>query len=127
MRKFPLIISASAWLALAVAPAIAADAGAEISTAAAHAGMAAGAPDPQLVKTHLHHVLNCLEGPTGSDFDAAPGNPCKALGNGAIPDSTEAGRKPLEAAAELAREGLGASDVAKAKAKASEVQTALSR
>jgi hypothetical protein len=108
-------------------PAGAADPGKEISTAAAHAGMAAGAEDPQMVKAHLHHVLNCLEGPSGADFNAAPGNPCKDLGNGAIPDSAADSRKSLEAAVALAKQGLSEMDISKAKAKASEVQSALSK
>jgi hypothetical protein len=37
-------------------------------------------------KTHLQHTLNCLEGPRGQNFNAAPGNPCQGQGNGIIPD-----------------------------------------
>lgn len=37
-------------------------------------------------KTHLQHTMNCLEGPRGANFNAAPGNPCQGQGNGVIPD-----------------------------------------
>ena len=127
MIKSSLIIGAGFWLAASAMPVLAADAGAEISTAAAHAGMAAGAEDPQMVKAHLHHVLNCLEGPNGADFSAAAGNPCKAQGNGAIPDSTPETRKSLEIDVALAKQALLESDANKAKVKAAEIQTALSR
>ena len=112
---------------LAAAPAFAGDASKEVGTAAAHAGMAAGAEDPQMVKTHLHHVLNCLEGPNGADFAAAVGNPCKNFGDGAIPDSDAAARPNLEKAVALAKEGLAESEGVKAKAKASEAQAILSK
>jgi hypothetical protein len=117
----------SACLALAAAPAMAGDASKEIATAAAHAGMAAGAEDPQMVKAHLHHVLNCLEGLDGPDFAAAAGNPCKGQGDGAIKDSAPAQRASLESAVALAKEGLMDPDTRKAKAKASEAQSILSK
>jgi hypothetical protein len=37
-------------------------------------------------KTHVQHVINCLEGPSGSNFVAAVGAPCQGQGNGIIPD-----------------------------------------
>jgi len=37
-------------------------------------------------KTHLQHTMNCLEGPLGQNFNAAPGYPCQGQGNGLIPD-----------------------------------------
>lgn len=37
-------------------------------------------------KTHLQHVMNCLEGPAGPNFVAAAGAPCQGQGNGIIPD-----------------------------------------
>ena len=37
-------------------------------------------------RTHLQHTINCLEGPQGEHFNAAPGNPCQGQGNGILPD-----------------------------------------
>src|SRR5579862_8802085 len=99
-RSRPIL---AALLCLAIAPAFAADNSKELATAAAHAGMAAGAEAPQMVRSHLQHVLNCLEGPKGADFVAALGNPCGSQGEGAIPDSSADGKKKLEDAAGLAR------------------------
>ncbi len=50
---------------------------------------------------HVQHVMNCLEGPNGSNFKAAVGYPCQGPGNGIIPDLTSAagsGVKGAEAA-----------------------------
>ena len=38
------------------------------------------AKDLKMIQMHLHHVLNCLEGKTGKDFDASFGNPCNGQG-----------------------------------------------
>jgi hypothetical protein len=59
----------------------------EISTAHTHAKFAAEAATVAVSHVHLHHVINCLVGPTGTGFDATQANPCKGQGNGAIPDS----------------------------------------
>ena len=64
-------------------------------TAAAHAGMAIGAPNIAGVHLHLHHVLNCLVGPGGAGFDANVLDPCKGMGTGAIRDA--AGNPAAEA------------------------------
>jgi hypothetical protein len=127
MVKSTLTLTACAALALASLAAFAADTAKEIGTAAAHAGMAAGAADPQMVRAHLHHVLNCLEGPGGADFDETPGNPCKGQGNGAIPDSAAAARPSLEQALALVKEALHEGEINKAKAKAAEAQAILSK
>jgi hypothetical protein len=124
MSKSPVIF---ALIALAQAQVFAADASKEISTAAAHAGMAAGAADPQMVRAHLHHVLNCLEGPSGADFSAAAGNPCKDDGMGALTDATADHRKDLEQAVTIAKAGLAEPEINKAKTMASEAQTLLSK
>jgi hypothetical protein len=126
MRNISWLLGISA-LMLSGNATLAADVSPEVATAAAHAGMAASADDPKMVKAHLHHVLNCLEGPGGADFDAGPGNPCKAMGTGAIPAAAPAARKNLDEAVVLAKEGLQESDLAKAKGKASEAQLALSK
>jgi len=128
MSKSILLLGAASFcFVITAGAASAADASKEVGTAAAHAGMAAGASDPQMVKTHLHHVLNCLEGPNGADFAAAAGNPCKDQGAGAIPDSAATARPALEEAVSAAKAGLADMDVTKAKAKAAEAQAILSK
>ncbi len=59
----------------------------EIGTAHAHSVMAQAATSLALAHTHLHHVINCLVGPTGNGFDAAAGAPCTGQGNGALKDA----------------------------------------
>jgi len=86
-RVFPVL-----WLALAMPMAAqAADAGGpaakQVATAVAHAGMAMGATDLATAHAHLHHVVNCLVGPSGKGFDAKAEDPCKGMGDGAIADS----------------------------------------
>jgi hypothetical protein len=79
----------------------------EIETATQHAGLAAKATDLKTAQQHLHHVINCLVGPSGAGFDASFGNPCNGQGNGAIPaTSTVAKRKPLETALGQAQDGV---------------------
>jgi len=121
----------AAILAIAALPSFAADAqkdnSKELATAAAHAGMAAGAEAPQMVKSHLQHVINCLEGPKGADFVAALGNPCGGQGDGAIPDSKEDGRKKLEDTAGLARRAMTELNIDKAKQMAAEIQSDLGK
>ena len=86
-RCLPALLLALAIPMVAQAADSSADVSKQVSTAAAHAGMAMGAADLQMTHTHLHHVVNCLVGPSGKGFDAKAGNPCKGQGNGAIPDA----------------------------------------
>jgi len=103
-----------------------ADAHSETVNAATHAGLAAKAADLGGVHTHLHHTLNCLVGPGGVGFDAKGLNPCVNAGNGAIPDTTDATKKAsLEAAANTARAGIAATDLATAKKAATDAEAAL--
>jgi hypothetical protein len=115
-----------AFAALLALPAFA-DSVQEINTAAAHAGMAAAADTPKTLHFHIQHTINCLEGKTGADFNAAPGNPCDDLGNGAIPDSTPAAQKSLKEAAVKAKQALNEPDFEKGKNIAGDVQTILSK
>jgi hypothetical protein len=59
----------------------------EVSTAHAHALMAQSATTVAAAHMHLHHVINCIVGATGSDYDAAAGTPCKGQGDGALKDA----------------------------------------
>ena len=60
--------------------------GAELKVAITHAGFAQKYDTQNEVTTHLHHVLNCLVGPSGKMFDAGAGNPCQGMGNGILAD-----------------------------------------
>lgn len=109
------------------APAAAPDAAAEISTALAHAQMALAGKDVNEVHMHLHHVINCLVGPAGKQFDAKEENPCKGMGNGALNDvgGKSAQHKQLAEALDEAEEGLGKSDQKQAQNEAQETIEAL--
>lgn len=109
----------AASLAMA-APTFAADTKGEITIAAQHASLAAQANDMAGVRMHLHHTLNCLEGPSGADFSKKDMNPCEHAGNGAIPDSTNpTTTATLQSAVGQAVKGLGASDLKTAQGDAS--------
>jgi hypothetical protein len=59
----------------------------QLTTAIFHSGeLAQRGTAVAASKTHLQHTMNCLEGPRGPNFNAAPGNPCQGQGNGLIPD-----------------------------------------
>ena len=120
---------AAAGLALfaPVSPARA-DAGQEVATAAEHAGYAAQSKDLKTAQAHLHHTINCLVGPKGKGFDSKELNPCKDLGNGAIPDTTDAGKKKgLQSALGKARAGLKAKDLAVAQKAGADAEAALKK
>lgn len=117
-------------LAQAVQPAPAAganDAAKEIATAAAHAGMALGAADLKMAQTHLHHVVNCIVGPSGKGFDAQAGNPCKGAGDGALVDAKgdAATEAKLHSALADAEQGLRATTVDTAHVHAKSAMTTL--
>lgn len=61
---------------------------AELKTAAYHSGELAQKPGVAIgvVKLHLQHTLNCLEGPKGMHYVQAVGYPCQGQGNGIVPD-----------------------------------------
>lgn len=108
MRGLPVLLLAFA-LPLAASAADANGAAAkQIATAGAHAGMALGATDLTTAHAHLHHVVNCLVGPSGKGFDAKAANPCKGMGQGAIVDAKgdAAVEAHLHAALDQAEHGL---------------------
>ncbi len=125
MAGFALAFAAAAGVTLFPLQAMA-DEHSEIANAATHAGLAAQAADLGGVHTHLHHTLNCLVGPNGTGFATNEINPCVNAGNGAIPDAADAAHKAsLEAAADTARAGIAATDLAAAKKSATDAQAAL--
>ena len=106
--------------------ALAADAGAEITTAATHAGFSAAATSIDMAHTHLKHTLNCLVGPGGNGFDKTALNPCVNSGNGAIPDTADAAKKTsLEDVAAKTRAALMNNDLAAVQKDAAAIETAL--
>ncbi len=84
----------------------------QIATARTHAMMAAEAKSLNKTHMHLHHVVNCLVGPQGTDFDASAGNPCKGMGRGAIVDAAGSSRNQqrLNKALSEAKTGLNSDD-----------------
>jgi hypothetical protein len=126
MIRSQLLLGAFALAGVAIVslPALA-DGAAAIATANRHAGLAAGSGDIGAVHMHLHHVLNCLVGPGGEGFDAAPGNPCGQTGS-AIPQTEDAAMKTkLENAAAEARKGIADDDIDAAKKVAVDLQSEL--
>jgi len=120
------ILLAAGSLFLLSTSAFAADLGAEISTAATHAGLAAKAPDIMGVHMHMHHAINCLEGAKGADFDPSNANPCANSGAGALVDSTDAGQKAkLQGAVATLKTGLASNDMAAAAKDASDASAAI--
>ena len=112
-----VLMSASAALA-------AGDAVREMRTAGVHAGYAKQATAIGMVHAHLHHALNCLVGPGGNGYDAAPGDPCKGMGNGAVNDVGDARKKALlQKAVDAAQAGIAATDVTGAQEDAAEVES----
>ena len=84
------------------------------------------------VTTHLQHVVNCLEGPTGPGFEGGAGNPCQGQGAGLIADTKKAKEAKyasvvpwMEAADKLAAQGLKAKNPDAAKAYGQATQTIL--
>lgn len=119
------IMFAAAAVSLLATPAFAALSD-EVSTAQTHAGLAAAQTDVAKVHMHLQHAVNCLVGPSGDGFNAAPGNPCKGKGNGAITDATDgAQRSKLTAAAATAKAGIADTDLAAAQATAKQTADAI--
>lgn len=80
---------------------------------------------------HLGHVVNCLEGPRGKNYDANNANPCQGQGAGIIPDLEAAARgyqlgatsalDQARKADQLALDTLKFTDLAQVKAGASKV------
>ena len=52
----------------------------QLQTAVAHASLAANSSNVDDVRTHIHHVINIIEGEDGDNFDASFGNPGDGLG-----------------------------------------------
>jgi hypothetical protein len=106
----------------------AADAAKEAATAEQHAGYAAAGKDIAAVHQHLQHAVNCLIGPKGAGFDAKEANPCKDMGDGAVPDTADATHKAaLLEACKKAASGVKENDLAAAQKTAGEVVAMLKK
>lgn len=120
-RSLPVLVLAGLLPLTASAQGESDAASKQAATAAAHAGMALGAADLKMTHMHLHHVVNCLVGPSGKGFDASAEDPCKGMGNGAIADAKgdTATEARLHSALKAAKKGLKANtlEVAHADAK----------
>ncbi len=100
----------------------------EVKAAVEHATYASEGKTLSAAHTHLHHVINCLVGPEGKAFDAKALNPCKSLGNGILPDTTDAAqKKEFQAALEKAEAGLASKEIKTARADAAEVASMLKK
>lgn len=90
------------------------DAAKELATARTHAQLASASQSVAVAKLHLHHVINCLVGPHGKGFDAAAGNPCKGMGDGAEMDARKDRMSMTQVTHALAyaRHGVAAKDLA---------------
>lgn len=87
IRCLPAVLIALALPLTASAAGPESAASKQAGIASAHAGMALGATDLNTAHMHLHHVINCLVGPSGKAFDKQQADPCKGMGNGALVDA----------------------------------------
>lgn len=76
-------------LSLAQAPTAVARVKAEVATAKAHAGFARSATTLADYQLHMGHVLNCIEGRGGRNFNARWAHVCEGMGNGILNDLRE--------------------------------------
>lgn len=127
IRWVPMFLMAAAFPAAALAEQEADAVAKQVSTASAHAGMALAATDLKMAHAHLHHVINCLAGPSGEGYDAKEEDPCKGMGHGAIPDAKgdKATQARLHAAQAQAEHGTKATTLSAAHADAQRVVSGL--
>ena len=102
-----------------------------LKTARTHATNAARSETLRDSLWHLGHVVNCLEGKGGKNYDANNLNPCQGQGGGILPDLQAAARNYQMGAStaldlsrkaeQLAMDTLKLKDLAQVKAGASKV------
>lgn len=110
---------------------------AQLQTARTHATNAARSDVLRDAKWHLGHVVNCLEGARGRNYDRQNSNPCQGQGNGILPDleaATRSGQRGAMQALDLARDAdqtalatIALTDLAQIKGGASKVADLLGR
>ncbi|MFZ5789093.1 MAG: hypothetical protein ACOY3L_00190 [Pseudomonadota bacterium] len=123
-----LILGAASLLVLPTAVFAKADPSQEIKTAAEYVASVAEAHDLTTAENNLHYTINCLVGPGGQGFDAKAFDPCKGMGDGAIPDVTNAAKKEaLEDALTKVRAALAQRNLERVKIEAAAAGTLLQR
>ena len=95
-------------------------------TAMKHAELAANAKSVKEIQMHLHHVLNCLEGKSGKDYNASFGDPCNGQGALATLKNGTPGMVRADNAISLARVGINLQDEKPARLVAEAVHAILS-
>jgi hypothetical protein len=108
----------------------------QLTTARTHAMNAARSDILRIARWHLGHVINCLEGARGPNYDRSNTNPCQGQGNGILPDleaaehsngeGTQAALALAREADRLALETMALADLAPIKAGAEKVANLLS-
>jgi|SRR6185437_11387181 len=95
----------------------------ELGAASKHAQLSESSESVPVAAMHLHHVINCLVGPQGAGFDAAAGNPCKGMGDGALQDSAKRSESHAKAlrALSIARRGIAEKELPAMHKAASEI------
>jgi hypothetical protein len=79
----------------------------EINKALLHANFLIKADTLERMHMHMHHILNCMVGEHGKEFDPKVMDPCKGMGNGAINDeSSPVKRKLLDQVEKLGSIGV---------------------
>ncbi|MGH2396431.1 MAG: hypothetical protein ACRDFW_05470 [bacterium] len=79
----------------------------QLRTARTHALNAAGSEALGGAIDHLAHVVNCIEGSKGANYNSKAFNPCQGQGNGLIPDlqaDSSRGRADATKALDIARQ-----------------------
>lgn len=102
----------------------------QLGTAIQHAGFSASAGELPMAVRHLGHVLNCIAGAGGDGFNAEWGHPCEGQGDGIANDlSSHPAAADLtilvEAARQLAMQGVGESSLGAVQAAANGVAALL--
>lgn len=105
----------------------------QLRTTRFHAAESARSETLRGLRDHLGHVVNCLEGSRGSNYDARNDNPCQGQGAGVLPDLEAArGQSGAARALELARTAnrtavaaIRVGDFSQARSEASKVVSAL--
>jgi hypothetical protein len=95
MRRLAFIVGVAALALLPVSATQGADmmmaASNALKIASTHAGFAASYSTAAEVELHLHHVVNCLEGDNGKNYNKDAGNVCTGQGNGILVDLKSSG------------------------------------
>ncbi|MBX3143256.1 MAG: hypothetical protein KF813_05850 [Trueperaceae bacterium] len=103
----------------------------QLATAIQHAGFSATAGEHAMAARHLGHVLNCIAGEGGDGFNAEWGHPCNGQGAGIANDLASHPAAAdlaivVEAARQLAMQGVADGSLGSVQAAANGVRALLS-